>query len=193
MIGKQLKELRKRKNITQKELAKVIGVTTGTISHYESRFKNPRYDNLVKISEYFNVTTDFLNGYETKDQEEHQKDIIEIFAEKLKRLRVQRGFSQKELSKKLDIKNSTFYRYESGRHMPSLEILGDICKKLNVTPNYFLGYESDTKQLSREEMEMIKILENMGLNILCLVDDLKYLLSKYEPLFKLKENLFLDS
>jgi transcriptional regulator with XRE-family HTH domain len=188
MIGKQLKELRKRKNITQKELAKVIGVTTGTISHYESRFKNPRYDNLVKISEYFNVTIDFLNGYETKDQEEHQKDIIEIFAEKLKRLRVQRGFSQKELSKKLDIKNSTFYRYESGRHMPSLEILGDICKKLDVTPNYFLGYESDTKQLSHEEMEMIKTLENMGLNILCLVDDLKYLLSKYEALLNLKEN-----
>lgn len=45
----------------QKELAEVIGVTSQAISNYE-RGREPSYDILIKLAEYFNVSTDYLTG-----------------------------------------------------------------------------------------------------------------------------------
>lgn len=60
-FGERLRRLRKDFDITQGQLAEVIGVVSSAVGKYE-RVPNsyPSVDALVKISNYFNVTTDYL-------------------------------------------------------------------------------------------------------------------------------------
>ncbi len=62
LIGKTIKKLRTEKNITQSELANFLGLTPKMISFYELGERFPPYDIILKISDYFNVSTDYLLG-----------------------------------------------------------------------------------------------------------------------------------
>jgi transcriptional regulator with XRE-family HTH domain len=62
MIGKRLKQLREEHDLLQKELAEKLNISQQTISLYESDKREPDYDMLKKIAEFFNVSTDFLLG-----------------------------------------------------------------------------------------------------------------------------------
>ncbi|MCK8824691.1 helix-turn-helix domain-containing protein [Fuchsiella alkaliacetigena] len=62
MIGDRIKKLRKENNIYQKDLAKELGLKQQTISLYESNKRQPDYDTLQKIANYFNCSTDYLLG-----------------------------------------------------------------------------------------------------------------------------------
>ena len=61
-FGNNLKTLRKEKNITQLELANILGVTTRTIQNYESCKREPNIETLEKLSNYFEVQIDYLIG-----------------------------------------------------------------------------------------------------------------------------------
>lgn len=55
-----LKSLRKENNVTQEELAAYLHVTRSTIAGYESRNKQPDFEKLVLIADFFHVTIDYL-------------------------------------------------------------------------------------------------------------------------------------
>jgi len=57
-----LKLLRKQKGISQLKLAGVLGVSRSTIAMWENGLSQPDHENLIKLSDYFNVTVDFLLG-----------------------------------------------------------------------------------------------------------------------------------
>lgn len=59
---KRIRELRKEKNITMKQLGEVIGVAESTISLYENGKRQPDNDTLQKLADYFCTTTDYLLG-----------------------------------------------------------------------------------------------------------------------------------
>lgn len=61
-FGELLQELRKDKRLSQKQLADVIAVTTGTISNYENDQHLPDIEKLIMLANYFDVTTDYLLG-----------------------------------------------------------------------------------------------------------------------------------
>lgn len=62
MIGETIRELRDSFNISQVELAKNLGVTKQCVSNWENDNILPSIDMLIKISRFFNVTTDYLLG-----------------------------------------------------------------------------------------------------------------------------------
>lgn len=62
MISYQLKELRKNSGISQTELANALGVTKQSVSNWENDNILPSIEMLIKIAEYFNVSTDYLLG-----------------------------------------------------------------------------------------------------------------------------------
>ena len=66
MLGEQIKKLRMAKNISQVELADKLSVTKQSISNWENENIMPSIDMLIKIAEYFGVTTDFLLGLSEK-------------------------------------------------------------------------------------------------------------------------------
>ena len=62
MRGDRLKRLRTERKLTQKQLGKIINVTKVSISGYEKGSRTPDTDNLGRLADFFNVTTDYLLG-----------------------------------------------------------------------------------------------------------------------------------
>lgn len=60
----RLKELRRYKNITQKELSAILGVSPALIGFYENEINHPAPDMLIKIADYFDCSIDYLVGRE---------------------------------------------------------------------------------------------------------------------------------
>lgn len=65
-FSKRLRNLRVVKGLSQEELGKVLGYQRSAISGYEVGRNQPSYEVLNKISEYFNVSIDYLLGSDDK-------------------------------------------------------------------------------------------------------------------------------
>lgn len=62
-IGEKIYELRKKKNMSQEELANVLNVSRQTISKWETGESNPDFDKIVPLCNFFEISTDeFLRG-----------------------------------------------------------------------------------------------------------------------------------
>ncbi len=70
-INLRIAELRRRKNITQQELADVVGLTFQTISRWETGSSMPDITYLPVLAEYFQITIDQLMGITPLDGEEY--------------------------------------------------------------------------------------------------------------------------
>ena len=63
MLRYILKDLRKKKGLTQEALASILGLERSTIGKYEgTKQVKPSPDVLIQIGKYFNVSTDYLLG-----------------------------------------------------------------------------------------------------------------------------------
>ena len=58
----KIKELRSEKGITQTELASYLKISARAVGYYENGEREPDYDTLLKIAEYFDVSIDYLLG-----------------------------------------------------------------------------------------------------------------------------------
>lgn len=76
MLSNRLKNLRTKRNITQSDLAKRIGVARTTYAMYEQGKREPDYDTLQKIANFYEVSIDYLLGRDEipykPDQEEFE-------------------------------------------------------------------------------------------------------------------------
>lgn len=72
MLGGNIEQLRKQKGLTQDDLSRYLGLSKSTISMYESEKRSPDNETLLKLANYFGVTTDYLLGNEqpAKNEEE---------------------------------------------------------------------------------------------------------------------------
>ncbi|SEV81737.1 helix-turn-helix domain-containing protein [[Clostridium] fimetarium] len=61
-FGDRLRELRKLNKITQKQLSIDIHISERGVQSYESNEKKPGLDVLIALSDYFNVSLDYLAG-----------------------------------------------------------------------------------------------------------------------------------
>lgn len=61
-FGDKLREIRKNKNLTQKELGEKIGKTGATICDWEKGKASPNIEDLVRLADVLQVTTDYMLG-----------------------------------------------------------------------------------------------------------------------------------
>ncbi|MDT8336937.1 MAG: helix-turn-helix transcriptional regulator [Candidatus Izemoplasmatales bacterium] len=66
MYYKKIHELRKANKLSQEELAQRLNVSRQTVSKWETGIVMPDINNLLKLSEIFNVSTDYILKEETK-------------------------------------------------------------------------------------------------------------------------------
>lgn len=64
-LHENIKELRLRYGMNQVEFAEVIGVTKQCVSNWENDNVMPSIEMLIKLSDFFKVSTDYLLGRET--------------------------------------------------------------------------------------------------------------------------------
>ena len=65
----RLRELRNKANLSQQELADIIGTSKSSINMYERGEREPGLDTVGKLAEYFDVTTDYILGKTTENKE----------------------------------------------------------------------------------------------------------------------------
>jgi len=57
-----LGKLRREKGLSQRQAAAELGVSQALLSHYENDSREPRLDFVIKICDYYAVTTDYMLG-----------------------------------------------------------------------------------------------------------------------------------
>ena len=57
-----LKELRKDKNCTQRELAEYLGYSTNIICEWENQRCEPKIETILRLADFFDVSIDYLLG-----------------------------------------------------------------------------------------------------------------------------------
>lgn len=87
----RLKKLRKENGEKQETLAKIIGVSPMTISGYETKGNEPKFEILIKIADHYKVTTDYLIGrselrilFDPEEEKEREKEHKALIARIMK-------------------------------------------------------------------------------------------------------------
>ena len=57
-----LRELRKEKKVSQRELGELLGISDRNIRFYESGEHRPDFEGLLLLADYFGVSLDYLVG-----------------------------------------------------------------------------------------------------------------------------------
>lgn len=130
VFGEKIVEQRKRKGITQQELADALNISRSTLAGYEAENKKPSYKVLVRIAEYFGVTTDYLLGAEgdAMGTEEKINEITQRVGRNIRSIREQAGLSQDEFAEGFSVKQPTVANWETGKRQPDLNMLIQIAQ-----------------------------------------------------------------
>jgi transcriptional regulator with XRE-family HTH domain len=73
-LGKRLRELRLEKGLNQIDVANILGIERSTYGKYETGDSSPDYEKLLKLADFYNVSTDYILG------KTNIKDPIETIA-----------------------------------------------------------------------------------------------------------------
>lgn len=80
-IGKFISNKRKEKNITQSELAELLGITDRAISKWENGICMPDASNILELCDILNITINDLFSGEVVDMKENEKKLEEHLLE----------------------------------------------------------------------------------------------------------------
>ena len=89
-FGLHLRMLRERYGLSQEELGRRVGRAGSVISNYENNLKTPTLDVLTMMAAIYNVSMDYLVGFDKKDQvlldgmSDSQRELIHRLVKELK-------------------------------------------------------------------------------------------------------------
>lgn len=103
ILASRLKQLRIEKDLTLRQLSKNLNITTATICRYENSLREPRSYALKEISDYFDVSIDYLLGKkdERKSIAYDEQDVQLMLSKIIKQLENNEGlmFDGKPITK----------------------------------------------------------------------------------------------
>lgn len=115
----KLTMLRTKKDLTQREIAKILGVGKSTYARWETQEEIIPLWHLVKFCEYFKVSMDYILGVsKTNNYNEYdytKKIDKSIIGTNIKFLRKQHKLTQRDLAQLLNTSQSTICAYENGK------------------------------------------------------------------------------
>ncbi|PGB04329.1 helix-turn-helix domain-containing protein [Bacillus toyonensis] len=94
--------------------------------------------------------------------------MLPILSIRIKELRKERKWSQRELGEKVDVSESFVSKVESGKKQPSREVTAKFSEVFNVTTDYLLGRSEDPELNEAED----KVVSEEGKNIMSLIESL---------------------
>ena len=156
MIGRRIKELRTENGLTQQELAKILNVSSMSISFYENEQRKPDSEIIIACSRFFDVSTDYLLG-KTYKRRIPREERFGAFSKRLKHVRELKGISQRQAAEDLNISPQNLSYYENGRDA-GYGLLVRMARYYDVTVEYLIGA---SPVMQRENVDINK---DIGLN-----------------------------
>ena len=156
----RLKELRKEKKLTQKELAEETDIPYRTLQRWENGESQIKPEKAEKLANFFGVSIAHLLGYEDNDFEKANQN-------RLKELRKEKALTQADLAELLEVTKLTISNWENGVSSIKSDRLKKLCEIFDVDVPYLLGYnnvknETDLKvSVLDEALEKLRTINNM--------------------------------
>lgn len=138
IMKNRIGDLRREKNLTLKQLAEVFGIKDNTLSQYENGKRTPSIDLLYKISNYFNVSFDYLIC------NTDIRTIVNKFGKQNRLHELIDNYNEiKIISTKLNVSEKFMKSiYDQTIVTPSL-LSKNLSDYFNVSLNYFLCHDSE--------------------------------------------------
>lgn len=73
---------------------------------------------------------------------------MEIFAERIRELRIERGLTQEEVGEIIGVKRYSVYSYEKGRACPEMRSLVALAEYFDVSMDYLAG-RTDKREVNK--------------------------------------------
>jgi len=155
-FSRMLKQLREEKSLSQKDIAEYLGLTRQAVASYELAKREPDYDVLKKLADYFGVSVDYLLG------RVKCKDVNALTVGRNIDL-IRGNMTYKEMSESISKKMGTIIfpemleLYARGERMPFSATLKIIARYAGVRESFFythntlLTYEKEKELYKREE------------------------------------------
>ena len=156
----RLKELRKEKKLTQKELAEETDIPYRTLQRWENGESQIKPEKAEKLANFFGVSIAHLLGYEDNDFEKANQN-------RLKELRQEKKYTQAQIAKLMDVNVKTISRWEKGEFEIKPAQAKMLADYFGVSEAYLLGYntvknEADIKaSVLDEALEKLRAINNM--------------------------------
>jgi transcriptional regulator with XRE-family HTH domain len=91
-VGQRIRQIRKEKQYTAKELGRLLGVAESTVIGYENGVRSPDLYSLARLADILGVTTDYLLGrkpveaeyYKAQGRKEAWQQMMSFIVEELK-------------------------------------------------------------------------------------------------------------
>ncbi len=137
----KLRNLREDAELTQEDIANILGIHRSTYTSYEIERDTMPINHLNTLCNYFNVSIDYVLGFNTKMQYPHNRKNIDkkLLTSRLKDFRKNNHLTQKQIAEIFKISRSTWTGYEYGHYQIPTLILFTIAKDYHVSIDYLLG------------------------------------------------------
>ena len=99
-VGEKIRYIRETYDVKGNELADILNISKSSISHYEKNDRDVPLRNLVKISNYFDLSLDYiLNLTDIKRYEDLKKPVdLKITSERIKQICLDQKWTNVKLS-----------------------------------------------------------------------------------------------
>lgn len=84
-IPERIRDIRDKNGLTQEELARKMSITRSSVNAWEMGISMPSPENLVRLSDIFNVSTDYILGVDNREtvsidnlSDEEKKIVYEL-------------------------------------------------------------------------------------------------------------------
>ena len=141
MNTEKIKFIREELELTQVELAEMLGCTRSAYSLWEINKNTIPLVYLNKLSNILNVNIDYLVDLSNEKVIKFKKSVIDRvdLGSKIKLARKSINYTQEKLASKLNTTHSVISAYESGKTAVPTLFLIEIAKITNKSLNWFLN------------------------------------------------------
>ncbi len=141
----RLKDVRLDFDMSQKNIAKILGITPQQYQLYESGKREMPMHLMIVLADFYDVMIDFLAGAGDNDYSEyvskqHRKD--DYLYPKIRDIREDHDMTQKQAAQILDITPQQYQLYESGKREMPVHHFITLAEYYNVTIDYLAGRDN---------------------------------------------------
>ena len=140
-LNLNIKFMREEDGISQKEIAKKLGVSRGTYSLWELELSPIPLKRLIELCKIYNCSIDYILKLNKEKKYSHMKMDIDynLYPKRLKAIRKENNYTQDKIAKKLNTDNGVISRYENGKTLILTSFLREYAKIFNISSDYILG------------------------------------------------------